>query len=81
MKSRPSKVTILTKENFMGKKYLLIEQFHLTMRVPDDLTDEAAGAVREVLASKSLIAKLRQAVATVIAGETPLVVVRVSLSR
>jgi hypothetical protein len=65
----------------MAKKYLMIEQYHVTMRVPDDLSDEAAEAVREVLASKSFIATLREAVAAVVAGHTPLIVVRVSLSR
>ena len=65
----------------MAKKYLMIEQYHVTMRVPDDLADEAAEAVRGVLASRPFIARLREAVAAVVAAHTPLIVVRVSVSR
>ena len=65
----------------MADKYLMIEQYHVTMRVPDDLSDAAAGEVRAVLASKSFAAKLRVAVAAVVAEHTPLIVIRVSVSR
>ena len=62
-------------------KYLMIEQYHVTMRVPDDMTDAAAAEVRAVLVSKPFVAKLREAVAAVVAAHTPLIVVRVSVSR
>lgn len=65
----------------MAKKYLMIEQYHLTMRVPDDLPDEEAEAVRDALDSRSFIAKLRKALATFVAGHTSLTVVQVSVSR
>lgn len=65
----------------MAKKYLMIEQFHVTMRVPADLSDAAADEVKTVLAAKPFVAELREAVAVVVAAHTPLTVVRVSVSR
>ena len=62
-------------------KYLMIEQYHVTMRVPDDLSDAAVEDVRAVLVSKPFVAELREAVAAVVADHTPLTVVRVSVTR
>ncbi|WP_020475824.1 hypothetical protein [Zavarzinella formosa] len=65
----------------MSRKYLLVEQYHVTMRVPDDLSDTDAEAVRDLLVSRRFIARLREAVAVVVAEQTPLIVVRLSSSR
>ena len=65
----------------MAQPYLLVERYHVTMRTPDDMTDAAAEEVRAVLVSKPFVAKVRAAVAAVVAEHTPLIVVRVLVTR
>lgn len=62
-------------------KTVVIDEIHLTFRIPNDLPDDAAEAVRGALAGDEFMSRLRRAV-RVVAREFPaLNVVRVSLTR
>ena len=57
----------------------MIKGYHVTMGVPDDVSDAAEEDVRAVLTSEPFVAKLRAAV-TAVAAFTSLVVLRVRVS-
>jgi hypothetical protein len=59
----------------------LIDELHLTVRVPDDLPEEKLAAVRRTLADDDFLDRLRHAVLSVFRERTELGVAAVSLSR
>lgn len=65
----------------MAEKYLTVEVFHVTVVVPAELSDAAAGEARAALAARPVVAELRAAVAAVVAAHTPLTVVRLTVAR
>lgn len=59
----------------------VIDEIHVTVRVPGDLPDDAVEAVRETLAADEFMSRMRRAVRAVVRTFPELNVVRVSLSR
>jgi len=62
-------------------KTVVIDEVHITVRVPGELPDDAAEAVREALAGDEFMSRLRRAVRGVVRTFPELNVVRVSLTR
>ena len=62
-------------------KTVVIDEIHVTVRIPEDLPDEEAETVRESLVRDEFMARLRRAVLAVICEFPALTVVRVSLTR
>lgn len=60
---------------------VIIDELHLTMRVPRDLPDAQAEEVRTTLASDDFMDRLRHAVRAAVRVLPELAAVRVSLSR
>lgn len=60
---------------------VVIDEMHLTVRIPGDLSDDEAEAIREALAGDEFMARLRRAVRAVVREFPALAVVRVSLTR
>jgi hypothetical protein len=59
----------------------LIDELHLTVRVPDDLPEDKLAAVRHTLSSDEFLERLRHAVLSVFRERPELEVAAVSLSR
>ncbi len=59
----------------------LIDELHLTVRVPDDLPEEKLAAIRRTLADDEFLERLRHAVLSVFRERPELEVAAVSLSR
>lgn len=62
-------------------KAVVIDEIHVTLRVPAGLPDREAAAVRRVLAGAAFLARLRAAVRGVLREFPDLAPVRVSASR
>jgi 2'-5' RNA ligase len=62
-------------------KSRVIDEVHLTLRVPTDLPDDEAEAVRDALAADEFMARLRRAMRAVIRAFPELTAVRVSINR
>ncbi|WP_084759779.1 hypothetical protein [Zavarzinella formosa] len=62
-------------------KFVTIEEYHVTIRVPADLPDEAADKMQSLLGSRPFMARLRAAMAAVIADHALLAAVRVTVTR
>ena len=62
-------------------KTVIIDELHVTFRIPNDLPDDQAEAIREALAGDDFMNRLRRAIRDVIRGFPEFAVVRVSLSR
>lgn len=62
-------------------KPVMIDELHLTLRVPNDLPDDRGDVVRRVLASAEFMTRLRRALRAVFRTFPELTVVRTSLSR
>lgn len=62
-------------------KRVVIDELHLTLRVPNDLPDAPADAVRRTLAGDDFMTRLRRAVRAALRGPPELAVVRASLTR
>ena len=62
-------------------KTVVIDEIHLTVRIPGDTPDKEAETIREVLAGDEFMARLRRAVRAVLREFPALTVVRVSLTR
>ncbi len=60
---------------------VVIEEFHLTMRVPDGLTEHQGARVRETLDDRRFQAELRDAVRTVMRRHRSLSQVSFTLTR
>ncbi|MBA4192694.1 MAG: hypothetical protein C0467_32405 [Planctomycetaceae bacterium] len=62
-------------------KTVVIDELHMTIRIPGDLPDDAAEGVRVVLASDEFMGRLRRAVRLAVRTFPELHVARVSLTR
>ena len=62
-------------------KTVVIDELHLTCRIRNDLPDDQAEAVRQVLAGDAFMTRLRRAVRSVVGALPELAPVRVSLAR
>lgn len=62
-------------------KTVVLDEIHVTFRIPSDLPDDEAEAVRETLATEEFMSRLRRAVRVVVRTFPELNVVRVSLTR
>lgn len=62
-------------------KTVLIDELHLTVRIPADLADADRQAVHRTLAGADFLRRLRRAVRLVVRGHPELARVRVSLTR
>jgi hypothetical protein len=62
-------------------KTVVIDELHVTLRVPADLPDAAAEAVRQTLSGVEFTARLRRAVRAVVRATPGLAVVRLTLTR
>jgi hypothetical protein len=62
-------------------KSLVIDEVHLTLRVPTDLPDDEAEAVRDALAADEFMARLRRAVRAVVRAFPESNAIRVSVTR
>lgn len=62
-------------------KTVIIDEIHLTARIPNDLPDDEAETIRRVLAGSDFMNRLRSAVRVVLRAFPDLSVVRVSLTR
>ena len=60
---------------------VVIDEIHITFRVPGDLPEDAAEAVRETLAGDEFMSRLRRAVRVVVRAFPELNAARVSLTR
>ena len=60
---------------------VLIDELHLTVRLPADLPDADRQAVRRTLVGADFLRRLRRAVRLVVRGHPELTRVRVSLTR
>lgn len=60
---------------------VIIEQIHLTVRVPVTLPDPAVVAVRTKLAGAAFVTRIRRAIRAAIRADPSLAPVRISLSR
>lgn len=65
----------------MAEKYLTVEVLHVTVVAPAELSAAAAAEARAALAAPPVVAKLREAVAAVVAAHSPLTVVRLTVPR
>ena len=62
-------------------KTVVIDELHVTVRVPNDLSDDEAEAVRRTLAGNEFMARLRQAIRVAVRALPDLTSCRVSLTR
>jgi hypothetical protein len=62
-------------------KTVLIDELHLAVRVPADLPEAEADAVRRALAEAEFLGRLRWAIRAVLRGFPELTTARVSLTR
>ncbi|WP_084760377.1 hypothetical protein [Zavarzinella formosa] len=62
-------------------KFVTIEEYHVTIRVPAGRPDEAADTMQSLLGSRPFMARLRAAVAAVLADHALLAAVRVTVTR
>ena len=60
---------------------VVIDEVHVIVRIPNDLADDEAEAVRQTLAGDEFTSRLRRAVRVVVRAFPELKVVRVSLTR
>ncbi len=62
-------------------KTVVIDELHITVRVPNDLTDDEADAVRQTLSGDDFMDRLRRAIRAVVRAAPELSPCRVSLTR
>ena len=62
-------------------KTVIIDEPHVTLRVPANLPGARAAAVHRALTGAALVARLRRAVRSVVRADPVLAVVRVAVSR
>ena len=62
-------------------KPVVIDEIHLTIRIPHDLPDARAEEVGRTLASEDFMSRLRRAVRSAVRAFPELAVARVSLTR
>jgi hypothetical protein len=62
-------------------KPIILDELHLTLRIPNDLPDDEAEAIRRVLAGDNFMSRLRRAVRAALLAVPELIAVRASLTR
>ena len=62
-------------------KTVVIDEIHVTVRIPGDLPETQADAVHRALAGEDFMARLRRAVRAALRAFPELAVARVSLTR
>jgi hypothetical protein len=62
-------------------KTVIIDEIHLTIRIPNDLPDAQAEAIRRTLAGDDFMGRLRRAVRAVLRALPQLTAIRASLTR
>lgn len=62
-------------------KTVVIDELHVTVRVPNDLSDDEAEAVRRTLAGDEFMDRLRRAIRFAVRALPDLTACRVSLTR
>jgi hypothetical protein len=62
-------------------KTVILDEIHLTFRIPNDLPDDQADTIRQTLAGDDFMSRLRKAFGDVIRAFPELAVARVSLTR
>lgn len=62
-------------------KYVLFDEWHLTLRVPADLEESSCQAIQRILQSRPFQTALRQAVRQVVRSFPQLEPIRISISR
>jgi hypothetical protein len=62
-------------------KTVILDEFHLTFRIPNDLSDDETEAIRQVLAGDDFMSRLRRAVRAALRAVPELSLVRASLTR
>lgn len=62
-------------------KYLLLDEIHVSFLVPQDLSDRACSAIRQVLDGMRLRADLRRCLRTTLRREPALAKVRLRVTR
>lgn len=62
-------------------KTVVLDEIHVTFRIPSDLPDPAVEVAREALAGDEFLSRLRRAVRVVVREFPELNAVRVSLTR
>lgn len=62
-------------------KTVILDELHLTLRVPNDLPDEEVEAIRRTLAGDDFMSRLRRAVRATLRAVPELSAVRASLTR
>ncbi len=62
-------------------KTVVLDEIHVTFRIPSDLPDDAVEPIRQALASEDFMNRLRRAVRATFRVFPELAVVRVSLTR
>jgi hypothetical protein len=62
-------------------KTVTLDELHLTFRIPNDLPDDQAEAIRRVLAGDDFMTRLRKAIREVVRAFPELRNVRTSLTR
>jgi hypothetical protein len=62
-------------------KTVVIDELHITVRVPNDLSDDEAEAVRRTLAGDEFMDRLRRAIVAAVRAIPELSSCRVSLTR
>jgi hypothetical protein len=62
-------------------KRVVIDELHLTIRVPNDLPDDRAEAIRRVLNGEDFIGRMRRSVRALLLTFTELAGVTVTVSR
>ena len=64
-----------------NSRTVVLDEIHVTVRVPADLPDDEVEAVRDALAADEFVARLRRAVRAVVRAFPELTAVRVSINR
>jgi len=62
-------------------KTVVLDEIHVTFRIPGDLPDDAVEVVRETLAGDEFMSRLRRAVRVVVRDSPELSTVSLSLTR
>lgn len=62
-------------------KTVILDEFHLTLRVPNDLPDEEVETIRRALVGDDFMSRLRRAVRATLRSVPELSAVRASLTR
>lgn len=62
-------------------KTIILDELHLTLRIPNDLPDEEVETIRRALAGDDFMSRLRRAVRAALRAVPELNIVRASLTR